>query len=171
MKNILRLTPGNQAPVVIKSLSGRSLIADANQVFDSYISPNFVDLKFNLPGVATPQTFLQLHDMIDNGSPLDVFNCLPGLWSQKWLSQNQVIDFCKTWPGWLTRKECSNLFLCKKDESKLIDEKRPYANLFIVRIEVFPDGLFAGVHRILEDYKAWNDEYRHRIISPKLKKI
>jgi hypothetical protein len=164
-EGILRLISGNT--ITIKALDGSRLIYNAKDTFKSGIDGDFVNWGVNNPGVATPAAPVQVHEMISDGKFMDIFKSLPGSWNQKWLSQNQFIDFCETQSNWLRQEGYGTLALIKKDENKPIDEDNPEDNLVVVYVDVRSDGLLVYVDR-LEDGDVWSGEYRHRVVSPQL---
>lgn len=162
--SILRLI-SDRRTLTIKALDGQRLIYNSEKTFKSYIDPNFVDWNLNKTGVATLETPVQVHEMVDNGTFMDIFSPMPGNWNQKWLSQNQVIDFCETMSNWLTQNRHGTMFLVKKDENKPIDEDNPQKNLVVVDMRSFVDGLYVAVSR-LEFDGVWRGVCRHRVVSP-----
>ena len=100
---ILRLMFNRQA--TIKALDGKCLIYNAENTFKAHIDPNFVNWNLNKAGIATPEIPVQIHEMIDDGTFMGIFGSIPGSWNQKWVSQNQVIDFCKTMFNWLRQAQ------------------------------------------------------------------
>jgi hypothetical protein len=163
---ILRLISDNQT-ISLKSLTGKRLIYQAEKIFKSYIDPDFVNWGLNKFGIATPETLIKVDEVVSNGKFMDVFRALPGTWNQKWLSQNQVIEFCETFSSWLKQGGDATMFLCKIDENKLIDENKPQDNLFVVYVRVRSDGLDVRVFRLERDY-VWRGGARHRVVSPQL---
>jgi len=164
-EGILRLI-SDQA-LNIKALDGNRFIYNSKQTFKSYIDPSFVNWNLNKAGIATDKTKVQVHEMIGNGTFIDIFSSMPGAWSQKWLSQDQIIEFCETLPYWLRQKGLATFFLTKKDENKPIDENKPEDNLVVILVSVRSGGLSVRVRR-LEDGDVWDGEYRHRVVSPQL---
>jgi len=84
--------------LILKALDGRRLICESEEIFGSFISKNYISWGINKPGLATPETPVQVHEIIGDGTFLDIFQALPGTWDQKWLSQDQVIEFCERLP-------------------------------------------------------------------------
>ena len=163
-KSILRRM-GKNLP--LKALDGSRLICNAKDTFKSGIDSNFVGWSINNAGVATPETLMQVHEMIGDGRLIGIFKALPGNWNQKWSSQNQIIEFCETFPDWLKQSGNATMFLAKKDENKPIDEDNPRNNLVVVRVFVDSDGLYVFVRRLERD-RVWDGECRRRVVSPQL---
>lgn len=165
-EGILRLISGDST-LTIKALDGSRLIYNAKDTFKSGIDGDFVNWGVNNPGIATPETLVQVHEMIGDGKLMDIFKSLPGTWNQKWLSQNQFIDFCETLPDWLRQEGYGTFSLIKKDENKPINEDNPEDNLVVVDVYVFSDGLYVRVIR-LGYADVLDGRYRNRVVSPQL---
>ena len=121
--------------VVIKALSNKELIIEAESTFRACIADTFGLNNLNKPGVATKKTAVDVLDAIisEGWRPcFDFFSALPGTWNQKCLSQNQVIEFCRKNTKYLGRNMLNTLFLVKQDEMFPVDEKRPWDNFYVV---------------------------------------
>ncbi|MFZ4632014.1 MAG: hypothetical protein ACOYL8_02260 [Patescibacteria group bacterium] len=165
-EGIIRLISGDST-LTIKALDGSRLIYNAKDTFKSGIDGDFVNWGVNNPGVATMEAFVQVHEMIGDGKLMDIFKSLPGTWNQKWLSQNQFIDFCETLPDWLRQEGYGTFSLIKKDENKPINEDNPEDNLVVVGVRVNSDGLDVYVNR-LGDADVFDGQFRRRVVSPQL---
>jgi len=163
---ILRLISGNEV-IKIKALDGRDLIYKAGKVFKSFLDGDFRNWGLTKKGIATIEAPVQVHEMVGNGRFLEILQSLPGTWNQKWLSQSQVIEFCKTHARWLRQGGNATFFLIKKDENKPIDENHPEDNLVVVHVRVLFDGLHVYVNR-LEVGHVWIGGSRRRVVSPQL---
>jgi len=165
-KQIIRLISGGHA-LKLKASDGSHLICEAKDVFKSFIDPDFVDWGMIKPGVSTPEILVEVHEMVSNGTFMDIFSALPGTWGQKWLPQDKVVNFCYTFPNWLRQEGFATFFLVKKDENRPIDEKKTGDNLVVVNVNVSDDGLFVHVNR-LENANVWYGGPCHRVVSPQL---
>jgi hypothetical protein len=164
--NIMRLISAGHA-LRLKSSDGSCLICEAKETFKAYIDPDFVKWGINKTGIASAEMSVQVHDMIEDGTFMDIFQALPGTWGQKWLPQDKVVDFCDTFPNWLRQEGFATFFLVKKDENRPIDEKKPGDHLVVVCVSVDDDGLDVDVYR-LEGASVWYGGPRHRVVSPQL---
>jgi hypothetical protein len=170
MKTVLfRFISGNRN-LVLKASDGSRLIYEATDTFKAGIDPGFVKQGINKPGIATPEILVQVREIFSDGNFMDIFQSLQGTWEQKWLSQNQVIDFCETFPNWLGQEGFGTFALIKKDENKPVNENKPEDNLAVVYVCVDSNGQRVDID-ILEDVKVWDGEYRHRhrVMSPQPK--
>lgn len=163
---ILRRISGRHT-LALKALDGKRLIYNSKKTFKSYIDPNFKKWNLNKTGMATPETLVQVSEMVGDGTFMKIFSSLPGTWNQKWVSQNQVIEFCETLSNWLRHDEYTTIFLIKKDEGKPIEEANPQDNLVVVYVLVDSDGLRVYVRRFEYDY-VWDGKCRHHVVSPQL---
>lgn len=129
--------------LLIKELDENIPICEAGDVFNAFISLNFKNLRTRKDSVPTPETSVRVHKIIKGGRFMKIFSSLPGKWSQKYLSQNQVIEFCKTSSIWLAKKGRATMFLIKKDENCLINEDNPSDNLVVVHVHVCSNETFS----------------------------
>jgi hypothetical protein len=165
-KQILHLISGGHN-LIIKALDGKRLIYNSKKTFKSHIDQDFVNLGLNKTGIVTTETPVQVHEMVGDGTFTEIFGSIPGNWDQKWLSQNQIIDFCETLPNWLRQDKYATMFLIKKDENKPVYEVNLQDNLAVVHVGVGPGGLRVLVRRLGRD-DVFFGEYRHRVVSPQL---
>jgi len=165
-KQILRLISGGQT-IRLKALDGTRLIYKARETFKGHIDSDFKNWGLAKKGVATPETLIQIHEMVGDGTFMDIFRSLPGTWNQKWLSQDQLIEFCQSFPDWLRPDGYGTFVLLKKDENKVIDENNPAENLVAASVHVHSGGLLARVRQLGRD-DLWHAEYRHRAVVPQL---
>lgn len=100
--------------LTIKALDGSRLICDARDTFRAGIDHNFINWGINKPGLTTPEITVQVHEIRESANFMEMFKSLPGIWGQKYLSQDQVIDFCENLSGWLKREGRNTFFLIKK---------------------------------------------------------
>lgn len=150
----------------IKALDGKRFIYNSKETF-AYVGSDFVNWNSNELGISTFETPVQIHEIVQRSKFMDIFGALPGTWNQRWLSQNQIIEFCETFPYRLMQGGFATMFLIKKDENKLVDESRPQDNLLVVCVGVRPSGMNASVY-FLENQSFWTGEHRYRVVSPKL---
>jgi len=166
INGILRLISEEEV-LSLKASNGSRLIYQSANTFKSYLDSDFINWGLNKKGVSIPETNIQVHEIVADGNFMVIFKSLPGNWNQKWLSQNQIIDFCEQLPEWLRADEYATFFLCKIDETKKVDEKNPQKNLVVVCVSVGADGLRVYVRR-LEDVAVWDAANAHRVVAPQL---
>lgn len=164
--NILRLISGD-SNIILDPLDGSRLIYNAEETFKQFIDPDFIKWGINKSGIPTSKTPIQVHEMMSKGTAMDIFCSLPGDWNQKWVSQNQVIEFCEVFPDWLRKNGNGTFFLIKKDEDRPINKNKPEENLAMAGVYVYSGGLRIGADQ-LRNSNVWYGEYNYRVISPKL---
>lgn len=152
--------------LIIKALAGQQNIATAQEVFKSWIDPDFQKRGIDNRGVATPKTPVRVYEMTQSGTLMQIFSGFPGTWSQKVLSQNQVNEFCKNYSNWLS-EEWATLFLIKIDEGRPINVSRPQDNLVVVRVRVISGGLSVRMFR-LEFDGVWDSSFPPRVVVPQI---
>lgn len=166
ISGILNLISGAEF-LSLKASDGSRLIYQSTKTFKYSLDEDFVNWDLNKKGIDTVETKVQVHKMAADGNFMTIFKSLSGNWNQKWLSQNQVIDFCEQLSSWLQSDGGSTFFLCKIDETKKVDKKNPQKNLVVVRVYVRADGLSVRVDR-LEDDRVWCASSLRRVVAPQL---
>ncbi|MFA6514039.1 MAG: hypothetical protein WCT50_01950 [Patescibacteria group bacterium] len=161
---ILRLISIN-GTLTLRALDGSRLIYNAEKTFVQCIDQDFVKWGTNNPGIPTLETLVQVHEMIKKGTALDIFSALPGNWNEKWLSQNQVIEFCEVYPDWLRQNGNGTFFLIKKDESAPVSIIKPENDFIVAGVYVYSGGLRIGAEP-LRHGNVWHGEYNYRVVSP-----
>jgi len=158
----LKLISGKEK-IMIEALDGQATIANAKDTFKSYLDANFENWGLNTSGPATPETLLDVHEMIEDANFTQIFTGLNTDLDKLVLTQAQIIRFCAKHPTWLRQEGHATFFLIKKDMSKpaIAD------NLFVVSVHVDSDGLRVSVHRF-ERARVWDAGYRHRLVVPQL---
>jgi hypothetical protein len=120
----------------IRALSGKELLHNSDKLFCHQGNHGLKNYS-----IATPETKLRVDELMKEGSCSEIFESLPGIWSQKWLTQNQVVEICETLSFWLAPDDKKTIFLCKKDEILPVDEDNIAENLVvIVVVSAFRDG-------------------------------
>ncbi len=146
--------------------NGNRLICEATETF-KYIDPDFIKLGINKrPNVTAAKILVDVHEVFDNSSFINLFRLLPGAWEQKWLLQSQLIDFCQIWPEWLDKTVYGALFLLKIDENAPIMEKLG-DNLAIAYVQSNRDGLHVLMRRP-EHGRIWSREHQRLIVIPRI---
>ncbi len=156
--------------LVIKILAGEATIANARQVFKVFIDDDFNKWGLNKPGIATKEICVDVYENVSDGNFWEIFQALPGTWDQKWLSQNQIIDFCEMLSFCLRREEHSTMFLIKGDEKLPINKDIPQENLFVVQVRVRPGGLHVRLSQ-LTNRALWHGTSAHRIVVPQINRF
>lgn len=165
--NVVLYLISDKETMILRALNGRRCIARARETFKFHIDHNFKDWGLDKEGIATPETEVQVHEMEGNGTFQDIFGALPGAWEEKWLSQDQVIEFCECHRHWLTDTYLAGAFLCKINEDQPVDEAKPQDNLFFMNVFGFEQRLYTYVYKF--NHPAdWGTGRVRRFIVPKL---
>lgn len=125
------------------------------------------DPSLAYPGVSTPEIQLKVDELIRDATLLGIFRALPGEWGQKWLSQNQVIEFCERYFELLGRDPEDTMVLIKKDENLPVDPDKPESNLEVLRLRLQNRILLFQRHQLNMNY-VWHGSFHYRIVSPEL---
>jgi len=158
--NILNLLFGSEKLSLSES-DGRAIIAKAEDVFKSWIDPDFQNWGLSRKGKTTLETEVEVYEMVKNANFKDVFASLSDDLNLLCLTQDQIIDFCKKHRGHLRQDGYATFFLTKKDFEKPATED----NLFVAGVRVFSGGLFVFVFHF--GYAlVWCAGDRRRLVVP-----
>jgi hypothetical protein len=84
------------------------------------------------PGFATPEASIQQY-VISNAKTLkDVFRSLPQDMEWRWMTQNQVVEFCLGHRDFIRNSGKDIIFFCKKDENKSINDRNLSEEVFAI---------------------------------------
>jgi len=153
---ILRLISDGHS-LVIDATDGTALISEAKDVFTGWIDPNFVNWHVSEPSEPTPDTPVQVYELMRNATFEQMFSSICADWNQICLAQSQIIGFVEKYADWLHPNNLANFFPFKAIED------------FFVADVHFDDreSLYASVHQFGYDY-SWRAENRHRVVLPQL---
>lgn len=167
---ITRIVPGAEK-LTIEALDGKLRIADAKNVFKSYIDPDFKSSELDQYGPATPKMSVTVREIIENATFMQMFTSIGRKLSKLVMTQAQIINFCEKHGDHLCQEGSSTFFLT---ETKLNFSQKLYRFLFdrkfgyyVTHVYVSSDGLDVNVNR-LEDDCVWRDGPRRRLVSPQL---
>lgn len=157
-----------------KELDGERVIVNATDTF-VHVDVNFKEWGLNRPSAHTPEISLKVDEMIYDGTLMDIFTSLPGTRRQKLLTQDQIIETCKTRSGLLESKS-TTIFFTEKTwlpafewlRIILATCKMLVPQIFAVFVYVSDSGLIAKVYQIRVGL-VWNGVKRIRVISPRLR--
>jgi len=151
--NVLRLISGNEK-IMIEALDGQATIANAKNIFKSFIDTDFKNWGLNNPSSATGETLLDIHEMVRDATFNQMFNSLNTDLDKLVMTQAQIIRFCEKHPTWFRQGGLGTFFLIKEN-----------SEYFVVLVGVYSDGLLVNVYRFGYDY-VWRAEYRPRLVVP-----
>jgi len=159
---ILRLISAGEK-IMLEANNGKSKIYGNDKTFNSYISNNFEKLKLNKNSCATPETLLDVYELIKDAKFAEIFNSLNCDLDKLVMTQSQIVSFCEKHPTWLRQNGVATFFLIKKNEDLLATND----NLFVVDVGVYSDGLDVSVGRFEYD-SVWHARYLPRVVAPQL---
>ena len=142
----------------LSKLDGQATIAKAEDVFKSWIDPDFQNWGLSRKGKTTLETEVEVYEMVKNANFKDIFTSLSDDLNLLCLTQDQIIDFCKKHRSHLRQGGYGTFFLTKKDFEKPVTED----NLFVVSVRVDSFGLDVRVGHFGDAY-VW-DADRHRVV-------
>ncbi len=151
----LRLILGG-TKLTISECSGQRTIAKVDKVFRGYIDRDFVNYGLDVEGVATPDTDVEVHELVRDGDFTDIYNSLGADLDKLVLTQDQVISFVETHRGWLRKDGYGTFFLLKEGNG-----------FFVAGVSVHPDGLDVQARRLSDAY-VWYGGYGRRFVLPQL---
>jgi len=149
--------------IVIRALDGNRVICNQAMLFKGDIDPEF-GINFTDNCVATPETLIRVSELVEDGTFKDMFLSLPGTWDDKFMTQHQIVEFCEVRRDFLRRGGYSTFFLCKKNESKAINEEDLFDDLVVVDVTIDIGLLNITYHQF--DDRNWDAKNRYRVISP-----
>ncbi len=142
--------------IMIEALNGKAYISHTKKTFVLPVDEDFKNLGLNKRGPATPETLLEVREIVADGSFFEVFSSLDPNLDRSVMTQAQIIRFCKKHPDWLRNRGLSTLFLTKHEEE-----------YYVVNVCRCEDYLFVYVHSLIMN-NICRSKYRYRVISPKL---
>lgn len=160
----LQLISG-RTPLLLPPLDGQRFIQDAYDMFRK------IDLSHILGltkiGIPTKEQKVEVYELGKDATPMEMFAYLSCDWSQKFLTQNQVIEFFEQLSSWLPEFQMAKVFfLCKKDETKPINRSNPFDSFSVVGIYNWDDVLNIEVYHLF-DIRIFLKRHGHLVVIPK----
>jgi hypothetical protein len=142
--------------IIINACDGTETLADANDVFKSFIAPEFKFWKLDKPVKASEETAVQVHELVEYANFVQMFGWLESDLDKLCFTQHQIKAFCKNHPSWLRRNVNSTFFLTKMDD-----------HFFVVRACGDSDGLYLTVERFGQEH-VWPPENTYHVVIPQI---
>ena len=153
---ILRLISGGRN-LIIPATDGSELISQAKGIFPGGIDPDFINLGANEPGDPTPDTPVDVYELVRNATLAQMFDSICAYPERLCLEQSQIIGFVQMYPKWLHPRGWPTFFPFQSKD-----------NFFVAPVYADVGGrLFVDVSRRECDY-VWDAEFRYRIVLPQL---
>lgn len=153
--SILRLLTVNHHPV-IKATTGLRFLAEAKNTFKSFIDPDLMNWKLYRTSYATPETLVNVYEMLANATLAQIFGSLSNDLDKLCLTQDQIEEFCLAHSGQLRGDGYVTFFLFKENE-----------HFFIARVSMNFGGKRVDVSGLGSDF-VWDGGLRYRVVVPKL---
>jgi len=154
-ETILRLISGGQE-LLLDTVDGSRILANAKDTF-VYIDPDLVRWGTNEQGLETPETPIEVHEMVKDSTFAQMFGSLNSDVKMLCLTQHQILNFIRKYRDWLRTEGFGTFFLFKSN-----------GHFFVARVDVGSDGrLHVDVRRFGDD-DVWLADDRHRVILPQL---
>lgn len=164
---ILQLISGRE-PLLIPALDGKRLIHSAHDIFQE-IDLNFVIHGLVVTSAPTKEQEVEVYGLGKDATLMEMFTHSTNNWNQKFLTQNQVIEFFEQLSSWLPDVEMAKtFFLCKRDETRPINKSNLTDNLAVVGVYCWEQELNVELYQ-LSDPRIWFARHEHQIVIPKLK--
>jgi hypothetical protein len=155
-KQILRLISGNEM-IIIDAVDGTEVLSKAKDLFTAGIDSDFVGYGANEAGSATGATIVNVYEMVEDATYVQMFGSLCADMDKLCLTQHQIKNFVKNNRKWLREDGYATLFLFKSKDQ-----------FFVARVRVSSGG---GLRVLVYRFKnsiVWRAENRHRVVVPQL---
>ena len=140
--------------ITIDACDGSEILADADDIF-AYIDPDLKNWDINQRGLATKETLVEVHEIVDNANFFQLFNSLSPDLRKICFTENQIVGFAKKHRNWLRTDGCGTFFLFESNDKIFV------ANVYID----FKDDLCVGVFPF-EHSSVWDANDRRRLVAP-----
>ena len=142
--------------IVIDETDGTETIAQAKDVFPSYIDSDFKNWNLDVPSAPTKKTKTQVFEMIKDGTFAQIFGSFGENLDRLCLTQGQIKVFCRDHADWLRTDGYGTFFLFKVGNE-----------YFVAGVSRGSGGLGVDVDRLSDD-GVWDAEFQRRLVVPQL---
>jgi hypothetical protein len=151
MNDRLKLISVN-GPLILEPTDGQETLARATDLF-RYIDSNFVQWNCDMVGPPTEVTPVRVYEMAIDSTLQEIFGGFGVRLDRLALTQAQITQFVRCYPGWLKKDGNGTFFLFKLGQE-----------FFVAAIYLFSDNrLGARVRRLSLD-RAFQATKRHRVV-------
>lgn len=142
--------------LILDATDGSEVLANATGVFD-YVDPDFKNWNIDKPRASTPETPVEMYEMIQGGTFAQLFGSLSNDVGRLCLTQDQIKNFVKKYRQCLQKDGYGTFFLFKSQK-----------NFFVAGV-IFGFGkrLEVRVSRFEYDY-VWYAVPHHCLVVPRL---
>lgn len=157
----LKLISGGQN-LVLGANDGKKTITGATNIFTAGIDSDFKAWGCDVPGLPTESTGVEVYEMAKDGNFAEICGGFGENLDRLFFQEDQVIEFCEKYAGWLRNEEGYGTFL--PFQVKIGKEVKR----FVAYVDVGSDGrLDVDVDRFADDF-VWYAWFRYRFVFPQL---
>ncbi len=139
--------------LIIPVCNGAETLANATDVFQGYIDPNFKNWETNKPSKATGVATVDVYEMTKDATFAGMFGSIGADMDKLCLTQHQIKTFCKKHDEWLSSDGYAIFCLFKVEDQ-----------FFVAGVDTYSDGWFVYVYRFEFDF-VWST---HRVVVSQL---
>lgn len=153
-RSITRLISGSQS-IIIGATSGAKIITSATDTFTWGINPDFRNWGLDVPSEPKPNTPVEVHEMVQDGSFKTIFGSLGRDLDDLCLTQEQIIVFVRDHKKWLRNDGYATFFLFEVA-----------GEFFVACVGL---GAGEGPRAVVFRFSCglvWGGDRRHRIVVP-----
>jgi hypothetical protein len=151
MNDRLKLISGGE-PLVLSPTDGREMLAQATDLF-RYIDSNFEHWNCIIAGSPTQETPVQVYEMVRDSTFQEMFGGFGVSLDRLALTQAQIKQFVKRYPGWLKRGGNGTFFLFAVGSEYLV-----------VALYLFSDSRIGARVRRFALERVFRATKRHRLV-------
>lgn len=153
-RTILRSIEGSQG-LVIPACDGKNFLANAREVFKSFIASDLMGYKFARAGNATKEVAVEIYGQVEDATFAQIFGFISHDLNKLCFTQHQIEVFCTLHPEFLHMDGACTFFLFKE-----------LGHYSIAQVRVRTNGRSVSVNS-LELKDIWLAKYVHRVVVPK----
>ena len=142
--------------LVLKPTTGERTVTSAKNVFRAYIDPDFKNWELDVEGKSTPETKVQVYELVKDGTFAQIFGGLGKNLDDLCLTQEQIIQFAETHCDWFSTNFWT-FFLFKVGEK-----------FFVAGVDLRGSGYLRVRVCRLSDDNVWHAKARRRFVLPQL---
>lgn len=150
---ILRIVEGSQG-LLIPACDGMSFLAKAQEVFKSFIDPDFEKWKLAHTSNATKKVAVEIYEMVKDANFVQIFGSIGFDLDKLCFTQHQIEVFCTLHHEWLRTDGYGTFFLFKENEQ-----------YFVAGVNVNSGGLVACVSHLGIEI-VWGARSARRLMVP-----
>ena len=151
MNERLKLISGDE-PLVLAPTEGEETLAGGTDVF-GYIDSNFQRWCCDVTQLPTKETPVRVYEMVRDSTLEELFGGFGVALDSLTLTQSQINQFARRYPGWLKRGGNGTFFLFKVGNE-----------FFVAAVFLFSDGRLGVRARRVSLERALRAQKRHRVV-------